>query len=80
MASSLDPFVEMEGLRPHVRAAETLGCSLALRSLMSPPHISDGSQQIMCFIFIPLGSLPYQYQSHRFCISGTPSLFFFFVF
>ena len=31
MASSLDLFVEMEGLRPYLKAAETLGWGLVLR-------------------------------------------------
>ena len=38
----------------------------ALCSLMSPPHISDGSQQIMCFIFILLGSLLHPSQSQKY--------------
>lgn len=51
MASPLDPFVEMEGLRPHLRVMETLGWGVTLHCIRTiHPQASDGSSWIEGFL------------------------------
>ena len=50
MASSLDLFVEMEGLRPYLKAAETLGWGLTLHPFFL--KLEDNCFPVLCLFLL----------------------------